>query len=67
MTYRGVPGMEVHLYRWPELRRDIEFAGLKIDEVLPIDEVKARPIDWPRVFPTIRAGGWLVFATKASA
>ena len=33
MTYRGIPGMEVHLYRWGELRRDLRAAGFRIDEV----------------------------------
>ena len=28
MTYRGIPRMEVHLYRWGELRRELRGAGL---------------------------------------
>src|SRR5207248_10500189 len=47
MTYRGIPGMEVHLFRWGELRRDLASAGLRVDEVLPIDAVRARPIAAP--------------------
>src|SRR5262249_39899839 len=30
MTYRRVPGMEVHLYRWRELKREVRAAGLRI-------------------------------------
>lgn len=64
MTYRGIPGMEVHLYRWRELRRDLTRSGFRIDEVIPIDSVRARPIGWPWLAHSIRAGGWLVFAHK---
>ncbi len=62
MTYRRIPGMEVHLYRWPELRRELTAAGFRIDETLPIDPVHARPIPYPRLLPSVRAGGWIVFA-----
>ena len=64
MTYRGIPGMEVHLYTWTELRRCLRSTGFRIDEVLPIDAVKARPIRWPGLAHSIRAGGWMVFASR---
>ena len=64
MTYRGIHGMEVHLYRWGELRRELRGGGFRIDEVIPLDEVTARPIPNPRLFPSLRAGGWIVFATR---
>jgi SAM-dependent methyltransferase len=64
MTYRGIPGMEVHLYSWPELRRDLRRAGLRIVEVIPIDAVRARPIRFPRLAHGLRAGGWIVFASR---
>ena len=65
MTYRGIPGMVVHLYRWGELRRDLLAAGLVIDEVLPLDAVTARPISVARFWPGLRAGGWIVFACRS--
>lgn len=64
MTYRRIPGMEVHLYRWGELRRDLHAAGFRIDEVVPIDAIRSRPIASPRLAHPVRAGGWMVFATK---
>lgn len=67
MNYRGIANMEVHLYRWGELRRELRGAGLRIDEVLPIDTVHARPIRWPRLLHGWRAGGWIVFASRSSA
>lgn len=64
MTYRGIPNMEVHLYRWGELKRDLRAAGFTIDEVLPIDEVSAAPITLPWLGHPVRAGGWIVFAHR---
>jgi len=57
--------MEVHLYRWRELKADLRVAGFSIDEVLPLNAVTAHPIALPRFFPGLRAGGWLVFASRA--
>jgi SAM-dependent methyltransferase len=64
MTYRGIPGMRVHLYRWGELKRELRHAGFRIDEVLPIDEVSAEPIPNPWLAHGLRAGGWIVFASR---
>ncbi len=64
MTYRGIPGMRVHLYRWGELKSSLRAAGFQIDEVIPLDEVTAEPIRWPGMLHTLRAGGWMVFATR---
>lgn len=64
MTYRGIPGMEVHLYRWGELKSDLRQAGFRIDEVIPLNEVSAEPIPNPKRFPNLRAGGWFVFASR---
>ncbi|HWE40441.1 MAG TPA: class I SAM-dependent methyltransferase [Isosphaeraceae bacterium] len=64
MTYRGIPGMEVHLYSWPELRRELRGVGFHVDEVIPIDAVRARPIRFPRLAHGLRAGGWIAFASR---
>jgi SAM-dependent methyltransferase len=64
MTYRGIPNMEVHLYTWHELRGELRSVGFQIDEVLPIDEIQARPIAFPWLWHGLRAGGWLVFASR---
>ncbi len=64
MTYRGIPGMRVHLYRWAELRRELRRAGFRIDEVLPLDEVSSEPIAAPWLAHPLRAGGWIVFASR---
>ena len=64
MNYRGMAGMRVHLYRWGELKSELHGAGFRIDEVLPLDEVSAAPIAAPWFLHGLRAGGWIVFATR---
>jgi SAM-dependent methyltransferase len=64
MTYRGISAMEVHLFTWRELSRDLRAAGFRIDEVLPIDAVQSRPIVAPWLGHGLRAGGWIVFLTR---
>lgn len=64
MNYRGIPGMEVHLYRWSELRHDLKSVGFLLEEVVPIDAVSAEPIRIPWLLSTFRAGGWFVFARR---
>lgn len=64
MTYRGIPGMEVHLFTWRGLSKEIRAAGFKIDEVIPIDAVRSRPIVAPWLAHGVRAGGWIVFASR---
>lgn len=64
MTYRGVPGMHVHLFQWRELKALITHAGFVIQESIPIGEITASPIVHQWLFPSVRAGGWIVFARK---
>jgi SAM-dependent methyltransferase len=64
MTYRGVPNMYVHLFTWRELAGALKSRGFRIDEVLPIDEIDAEPIVFPRLAHSLRAGGWIVFCTR---
>jgi hypothetical protein len=64
MTYRGIPGIAVHLYQWAELRNELIGAGFRINKVIALDSVTARPIRYPSVFHAIRAGGWILFAER---
>jgi SAM-dependent methyltransferase len=64
MTYRGIPDMEVHLYRWGELRRELRRAGFRIDEVIPLEQVNYQPMPHPWLLHRLRAGGWIVLARK---
>ena len=65
MTYRGISGMEVHLFRWGELAADLASAGFRVEESIPLHPVTAATISAPRLLPRVRAGGWLVFARRA--
>ncbi len=67
MTYRGMPGMTVHLYRWRELRDDLAAAGFIVDEAIPLHSITARVIRAPAILPGLRAGGWIVFASKPAS
>jgi len=64
MTYRGIHGMEVHLYRWGELKRELRGAEFRIDEVIPLEDVSFAVISKPWLLHRLRAGGWIVFARK---
>src|SRR5262249_19091645 len=64
MTYPGIPGMTVHLYRWGELARELRAARFRIDDVVALDEVSSAEIRAPWLAHSIRAGGWIVFAAK---
>lgn len=64
MSYRGIPGMEVHLYRWSEIKRELKTAGFRIEEVIPLQDVTYEVISRPRLLPGIRAGGWIIFAAR---
>jgi SAM-dependent methyltransferase len=65
MDYRGISGMRVHLYRWRELKNELGAAGFRIDEVLPLDESSSQMISARWFLPSIRSGGWIVFARRA--
>jgi SAM-dependent methyltransferase len=64
MTYRGIHCMEVHLYRWGELRREIRGAGFRIEEVIPLEDATYQPISRLWLLHRFRAGGWIVFVRK---
>ncbi len=66
MTYRGIPNLAVHLYRFPELRRELHAAGFVIEHVEPIHEATAATIPLPRLLPSLRAGGWIIRARKTA-
>ncbi len=65
MSYRGINAMEVHLYRWDELNRELKRAGLKIEETVAVNEITAQPIAAPWLLHPLRAGGWIVFCRRA--
>jgi SAM-dependent methyltransferase len=67
MDYRGINGMYVHLYRWGELKGELRRAGLRVEGVIPLDEISAQSIEKPWLAHGLRAGGWIVFARRGSS
>jgi hypothetical protein len=65
MDYRGIPGMRVHLYRFGELKQDLRNAGLRTEEVLPLHDVSSEILPAPWFLPSLRPGGWIVFARRS--
>lgn len=58
--YRGVPNFFVHAYSERELRADLHAAGFAIRRWTPLDTARRHALRRPRLFPSLRANGWLV-------
>ncbi|MEJ7639082.1 MAG: class I SAM-dependent methyltransferase, partial [Singulisphaera sp.] len=62
MTYRGIPGMEVHLYTWREAP-GAAAVGFRIDESCrSTPSGPSRSLSPGRATPSAR--GWLIFASR---
>jgi len=62
--YRGIPKMFLHTFTERELRVDLPRAGFAIDEWLPLNVTRQRPLRFPRLFGSLRANGWIVVCRK---
>ncbi len=65
MSYRGIASMRVHLYRWGEFKRELRTAGFRIEEVLPLEDISYEMLPVPWFAHQWRAGGWIIFASRA--
>jgi SAM-dependent methyltransferase len=64
MTYRGIPNLVVHQYRWRELARDLHVSGWQVEECVAIDvrhDAATPNAGW---WARLRASGWLVLAAR---
>ena len=61
--YRGLPNMFLHNYRANELRRDLTRGGFGSIELYPINRTASENIRLPKLFPSVRAGGFIVVAS----
>jgi hypothetical protein len=59
-TYRGVPNMFLHVYRWGELRRELHTAGFEIIQRIPLDSTRRGLLRAPWLMGNVRANGWIV-------
>lgn len=62
--YRGVHNMFLHMFRLGEMRRDLQAAGLRLLETIPIDGPTQGRLPRPWWLPRLRAIGWM-FVTEA--
>lgn len=63
-SYRGVPNMFLHVFRRGEIVRDLKEAGFQVDEIVPLASERNRAIRFRRLFPSLRANGWVVICTR---
>lgn len=64
--YRGIPGIVIHNFTWPEISAEISRAGLKIKSVKCLDGETAEEISSSFINRRIQAGGWLIEAVKTA-
>ena len=64
--YRGIPGIVIHNFTWPEISTELNRAGLKIKSVKCLDGETAEEIGSRFINRRIQAGGWLIEAEKTS-
>lgn len=65
-NYRGIPGIQIHMFRWRELQADLETAGFQIRNVMNLHHESAVDIGSGWLNQRIRAGGWLIEAIRDS-
>lgn len=58
--YRGIPNMFLHVFTRREIRRDLQRAGFRIVEWIPLDPRRHRPLRRPWLLENLRANGWII-------
>jgi ubiquinone/menaquinone biosynthesis C-methylase UbiE len=62
-AYRGLPNMYLHIYGPQELRHDLRTAGLRVSNVMKLNQTATGPLNHPWWCSAVRSSGWLVLAT----
>jgi ubiquinone/menaquinone biosynthesis C-methylase UbiE len=62
--YRGLPSMYLHAFSATELLRELQSAGLKIDDFIRLNRTSSGQLTRPSVLPHLRAGGFIACCTK---
>ena len=65
-VYRGIPGVTIHMFRWPEIRKALELAGFQVENVINLHAESAEDIGPGWFNQHFRAGGWLIEARRKS-
>ena len=61
--YRGLPAMFLHIFTAGELRYELKRAGFRIESLFRLNATSSDALSLPWFFPSIRAGGYIAFAT----
>jgi SAM-dependent methyltransferase len=65
--YRDIPQMYLHTFRRRELLRELRRAGLAVEEFIPLDAGRQRPLRRAWWLGGIRANGWVVVCRRPAA
>jgi SAM-dependent methyltransferase len=65
--YRGIPGVVIHNFTWPEMARLIQESGLEISSVKNLDGETAADLGDRFSTRRWRAGGWLIEASRPTS
>lgn len=58
-SYRGVPNMFLHVFRYNEIRKCLRQAGLAIEKTVPLHAQRQKPLSKPWLLRDWRANGWI--------
>jgi SAM-dependent methyltransferase len=63
-NYRGLPAMFLHIYSRRELVEDLQAAGFRKMEILPINSTASALMKAKTLLSNVRAGGYIAIVTK---
>jgi ubiquinone/menaquinone biosynthesis C-methylase UbiE len=63
-AYRGLPSMFLHIFSQSELKHALRTAGLTIESIYLLNRTSSGPLRWRWCLPHLRAGGFMVIASK---
>ncbi len=59
-SYRGVPGMFLHVFRRGEVKRALRRAGFRVRQTILLGPQRHGPLRWPWWLGRLRANGWIM-------
>jgi len=62
--YRGLPSMYLHVFRRGEIADTLRRAGFRVEQIIPLDTRRHRPLRMPWLLTQLRANGWIVVGRK---
>jgi SAM-dependent methyltransferase len=63
--YRGLPAMFLHVFSARELRFELQRAGFRVESFFRLNATSSDLLSRPWLLPSIRAGGYIAFATPS--